>query len=321
MNISKRIMDGTFCPAELRYCFHSGAAHQQRAQATSDLGKQGKLTDTAQGTFSQFEGPVAQSPFYKALLTTGIQNTSNAYQNARSNMRAKAAAAGFGYAQPVTQGADNQMDAAEASDLARVPNEAMIAAAPLSMKAGEDTAGMGMGYGQQGSGMLGANAAQTMGLYNSLLNTGINAGTGIATSYCPAKGSLYLMSDGSEKPVETLQVGDELAGIDGEPQTIVEIQTMRDDVLRVETEDGFVTRNSRAHAFALPVGGFVEAIDALGKKIRSSKGASKVVSIEWDGVEEVFSVITDGSHTYRADGVWALGVGKAERRQRLELAS
>ena len=27
----------------------------------------------------------------------------------------------------------------------------------------------------------------------------------------------------------------------------------------------------------------------------------------------VFNVITDGSHTYRADGMWSLGVGEAER--------
>jgi hypothetical protein len=27
----------------------------------------------------------------------------------------------------------------------------------------------------------------------------------------------------------------------------------------------------------------------------------------------VFNIITNGSHTYRADGLWSLGVGDAER--------
>jgi hypothetical protein len=35
--------------------------------------------------------------------------------------------------------------------------------------------------------------------------------------------------------------------------------------------------------------------------------------VEDDGVDTVFNVITNGSHTYRADGIWALGVGEAER--------
>lgn len=294
--------------------FHSGSGHQERKQATSDFGKQGQLTDTAQGTLSQFEGPVQQSPFYKALLTTGIQDTSDAYQTARSNMRANANAAGFGYNQPVTMGADNQLQAKEASALARVPQDAMIAATAPALTAAGDTAGMGMGYGTQGAGLLTNNTRNTTGLYNNLLGAAIQGAAGVGAAACPARGSLYLMADGSEKPVETLQVGELIQGIDGEPETIEEIQSAITPVLKIETEDGFVVRNSRVHAFALPAGGFVVAMFALGKTIRTANGVSKVVSVQWDGEAEVFNVITDGSHTYRADGVWALGVGEAERQ-------
>lgn len=158
MNIAKRFLDGTFHPAELRYCFHSGAGHQQRQQASSDFNAQSGLTKQAQGTLGQFEGPVQQSPFYKALLTQGTEGTSNAYNQARSNMRARANQAGFGYTQPVEQGGENQLDAAEASSLARVPNEAMLEATGPALSAAGQTGAMGMGYGSQGAGLLNPNA-------------------------------------------------------------------------------------------------------------------------------------------------------------------
>lgn len=137
--------------------------------------------------------------------------------------------------------------------------------------------------------------------------------TGLGAGMCPAEGSRYLMADYNELPVEALHVGDNIMGIDGEPETIEEIQTTVTQIVRVETEDGFVSRSSRVHAFALPHGGFVEAINSMGKTIRTAAGKSKVIRITVDGVARVFNVITNGSHTYRADGIWALGVGEAER--------
>jgi hypothetical protein len=165
---------------------HSGAAHQQRQQATSDFGQQGNLTNQAQGTLSQFEGPVQQSPFYKALLTTGIQNTSNAYDTATSNMRQRANAAGFGYNQPVEQGAENQVRQQETSALANVPQQATIAATQPALAAAGQTGAMGMGYGQQGTSLLNPNAAQTGSFYNQLLNlaqTGMQGGAQYAAAH------------------------------------------------------------------------------------------------------------------------------------------
>lgn len=163
--------------------FHSGAGHQQRKQATSDFGKQGQLTDAAQGSLSQFEGPVQESPFYKALLTSGTEQTSRAYDNARSNMRQRANMAGFGYNQPAEQGAESQLSAREASDMARLPNEAMLATAPMTLSAAGQTAGMGMGYGAQGAGMLNQNAGNTFGLYRQLLQTGGEMANAAASGY------------------------------------------------------------------------------------------------------------------------------------------
>lgn len=183
MNISKLIMQGDFSPEMLRYCFHSGAGHQQRAQATSDFGQQGNLTKQAQGTLSQFEGPVQNSPFYKALLSTGIQDTSDAYQTAQSNLQAKANNAGFGYSSPTSTGANSQLQGQETSALAQVPQTAMLEATQPALTAAGDTAGMGMGYGSQGSGLLNQNAANTTGLYKQLLQTAGQAAQGAGAAY------------------------------------------------------------------------------------------------------------------------------------------
>lgn len=155
--------------------------------------------------------------------------------------------------------------------------------------------------------------SQSQGILGSILGAAAGIGGSAISAFCPAEGSMYLMADGSELPVELLRVGDEIKGIDDEPQTIEEIQSEMSPVLRITTDDGHVVRNSRVHAFALPAGGFVVAINALGKTIRTDNGTAKVTSIVPDGMARVFNVITDGSHTYRADGVWALGVGEAER--------
>lgn len=141
---------------------------------------------------------------------------------------------------------------------------------------------------------------------------------GAAEGLCPAEGSLYLMADGSEKKVEELRAGDFIMGVDDEPQEIEEIQSGVTHVIRVTTENGFQAVNSKTHAYALPRGGFVVAAKSLGKTILTKDGASKVTSVEPDGSATVFNVITDGSHTYRADGIWSVGVGDAERLVNME---
>ena len=188
----------------------------------------------------------------------------------------------------------------------------------------QGAAGMQGLYGTNVSGQLGAmkqanedvsTEQATQGQnWASQLTQLANLGGSVASDICPAKGSLFLTADGTEKPVETLKIGDQIAGVDDEPQTIEDIQSAEVDIIKVTTEDGHVVRNSLIHAFALPKGGFTVAARSLGKSILTDKGPSKVVKIEPAGKDWVFNVITNGSHTYRADGVWALGVGDGERR-------
>jgi Hom_end-associated Hint len=177
-----------------------------------------------------------------------------------------------------------------------------------------------LGFGGQGVNALGigqqaaaqADQSQT-GFFGSLIGGLAGLGGSVATAACPAFGSLILMADGTEKAVELLVIGDQIMGIDDEPCTVEDLPSDRTATIRVTFDDGHVTRNSPTHAFALPRGGFTVSAKSLGRQILTDKGASYVTNIERAGTALVFNIITDGSHTYRADGVWALGVGDAER--------
>jgi hypothetical protein len=131
-----------------------------RADATLQQARQPLAA--AQGTYQNFEGPIQQSPFYKALYNTGVESTSSAYDAADAAMKARANAAGFGYAQPVTQGAEGQLRSQEAEALARVPEQATLDTAPLALEAAQGSAGVGRdvaGIGQTYAG-IGANQGQ-----------------------------------------------------------------------------------------------------------------------------------------------------------------
>lgn len=167
-------------------------AKQNQQQQGADYGK-------AQGTLDQFEGPVQQSPFYKSLLTTGTEGTSNAYQNVMTNTRARANQAGFGEQQPVTQGAETQVAAQEAKDLAAQPNKALLEASEPALQAAGQTAGMGTQLGNEAVGYSGQQVDLEkqyqqqeqqwgQGLFNSLLGVGTDIATGGLSGLFKPKG-------------------------------------------------------------------------------------------------------------------------------------
>jgi len=178
MNIAKAILAGTFHHEQLRWCYHHGRSGTQKMGEQTSQADQTKMqnyTGQAQGTLGQFEGPVQKSPFYKSLYNQGVEATSNAYDRAKANVTQRANMAGFGYNQPVTQGASSQMDAAEAKSMSQVPEQAMLGAAPLALQAAGQTGSMGLGVGAQGVGYYGDAANQDMqrqksGLWNQLWN-------------------------------------------------------------------------------------------------------------------------------------------------------
>lgn len=216
------------------------------------------------------------------------------------------------------------MEAGQQSDLLNqiqlAKGQGLQSAIGLGLGEGGMFGSQALGFGGQGVNALGigqqagqaADTAQT-GFFGSLIGGLAGLGGSAMGAFCPATGSQILMADGSEKSVELLAVGEQVMGIDGEPCTVEEVPTECMEIIRVEFDDGQVTRNSPTHAFALAKGGFTVSAKSQGKRVATDTGVSTVVSIKKEGISRVFNIITDGSHTYRADGVWALGVGDAER--------
>lgn len=126
---------------------------KQAQQTSQQLNERGNANqDTAQGTLSQFEGPVQDSPFYKSLLTSGTEATSDAYDNATANMRAKANQSGFNYTQPAEQGAEAEIGGREAKAIGDLPSEAAQQASQAALTAAGDTAQIGANQQQVGEG-------------------------------------------------------------------------------------------------------------------------------------------------------------------------
>jgi hypothetical protein len=147
---------------------------------------------TAQGTLSQFEGPVQQSPFYKALLTSGLESTSNAYQNVQSKAKENAQRAGVGGGnQPAAQTNETAVGAQEAGALARVPGQAMVEATGPALEAAGQTGRMGQAQVGEGMGALrtandiyGQDQQRKAALWKTLAGVGLNAGA-VATGLPP----------------------------------------------------------------------------------------------------------------------------------------
>jgi hypothetical protein len=185
-------------------------------------------------------------------------------------------------------------------------------AAGMAGERGEDINAQLKAMGQSAEDTMNAVQASQTGWFQNL-QQGMNMVNQTASSFlCPAFGTKYHLSDGTEKPVEFLKIGEELKGIDGEPQKIKIIQSAITSVLKLTFDDGHTLRCSKVHAMALPKGGFTVAAYSLGKTVLTETGESKIVNIEPDGKDIVFSVVTDGSHTYLAGGVWSLGAGDGE---------
>lgn len=147
---------------------------------------------------------------------------------------------------------------------------------------------------------------------NDVMKLGSAAVQGLTSAYCSAEGSMYLMGDGSYRPVERLHLGEMLLGQDDKLQTILRILRLHAAVLRVVTSDGNATRCSITHGFATPDGNFISARNAFGHSVVTENGIAQIVSVEQDGWATIYSVITDGVYPYQADGIWMLGMNEAE---------
>jgi hypothetical protein len=165
----------------------SPAENQLTSVGTSDIATQQNLLTRNNATGSQFEGPVTESPYYKALVSAGTAATTGAYKNAQAAVRARANAAGYNYTQPVEQGAEGELGNEEASALSKVPTNAAIAAVQPALQQ------EGINAGEMTTFNPNTPLSTSAGLYNqrqqigrSFLGSLLGAGTGIAGKLVPA---------------------------------------------------------------------------------------------------------------------------------------
>lgn len=123
---------------------------------------------------------------------------------------------------------------------------------------------------------------------------------------CPCEDSLILMMDGSEKLVQDLRKGLAVKGIDGKPcPLLADPRVLVRDSVEVHTLDA-KTKVSVDHTFALPSGGYEFSFKSDAMNIRYKDATATVMAIIELGALPVYALEIGGSHSYRADGFWAL---------------
>lgn len=138
-------------------------------------------------TDANLTGPTTSTPFYKSLLATSTDATTNAYDSAKSASRARANAAGFGNSQPITQGGQSEIEAREAGALSRLPAQAMEATVPLQLEASGQQLSEGGTLGTEGqqsfetaANLNNAYQQRRQGFIDNLIGTSKQAAAGAA---------------------------------------------------------------------------------------------------------------------------------------------
>lgn len=126
------------------------APAQQQQQA--DVAGQTKAYGSANATDANFSGPTQDTPYYKSLVASSTDATSDAYESAKANSAAKAQQAGFGYDSPIGQAASRETTNTEAAKLGQIPAQAAAVTAPLQLEAAGQQLQEGTALGQQSLG-------------------------------------------------------------------------------------------------------------------------------------------------------------------------
>lgn len=179
------------------------------------------------------------------------------------------------------------------------------------------------GTATQSAGNSGTSSAQiyqtagtpTPGALNSAIGAAGAVGGGLASNAklatCPCAGSMILMADGSEKPVELLAPGEVIRGVEDETCTVESAIPSEETAFAIFTSDGCIVSASCSHTLITPGGGFVIAFESIGRTIQTKHGFGRIVDLKYLGKRTVYDILTDGNHSYQAGGIWAWGVRNA----------
>lgn len=155
--------------------------------SAQDRAGQSAAYGNVNATDANFAGATKDTPYYKSLLATSTDATSNAYDSAKASSAERAKMARFGYSQPAAQGGQTEMEAKEAGALAELPAKAYAATAPLQLEAagqqlseGSALGGQGVAYHGQAIDLEQEYQKRNSGFQNRLWDIGAGAVAGAA---------------------------------------------------------------------------------------------------------------------------------------------
>lgn len=151
---------------------------------------------------------------------------------------------------------------------------------------------------------------------------GSGAGGFFATGGCFVAGTLVLMADGSEKPIEQLQKGEQIIGHNGiqqEPVVVLSCITyLHKQTYELTFSDGNTLTTTDSHPLYSPLQGWKSLSPAstkrenphlpvstlqVGDTIATTQGTCTLVAIEEKQITQVYNISVSGSHTYYANGI------------------
>src|SRR6267142_396010 len=83
------------------------------SMVNQDRASRDKAFSNVNATDANFAGATKDTPYYKSLLATSTDATSNAYENAKASSAQRAKQAGFGQESPIGQAASRETEGAE----------------------------------------------------------------------------------------------------------------------------------------------------------------------------------------------------------------
>jgi hypothetical protein len=145
--------------------------------AGKDSAQRNQIIKSTEAPLSYFyAGDPTQSGLYRDFVTSGMESTADAFNNAKANVAQRANMSGFGYNQPIAQGAQDEVNNEQAKASAQVPRQALQSTiAPeleaLNIRANEAHNYNPAAYTSSAGGPAAGADNQTSGLFSSLFNT------------------------------------------------------------------------------------------------------------------------------------------------------
>lgn len=321
---------------EARALDKAGAASLNRSNAYmtnmfGNVDSTGKITSS--GTLSPFTDPntlntTGPSGPYQFLYNRQAEGISRDAKNSRATSRDAYANRGFSMGSGAQAADDTKLALGEAEAKGSAYGDAWNSSHQEALNNFWNANNLmaGQAAQQSGAGLQGLSSSAST--YNNLYGTagqgqyqpGIGAAIlgGIGTAagglmgnpagmFCPARGSLILMANGTWCPIEQLHKGDLVAGIDGEPDALKEDPLMTiQKVVEVKT----ATREAKVsapHTFVRSKGGYSFALMSLGQDLDMWGSNERVLDVhELQELTPCYALLLERSHGYNVQGFWSL---------------